>query len=292
MIQRGVRFNVFRYFVLTIYASIVLFPIFWLASTSIKKPMEWITNPATWISAHPNLESFQIVLGMTEKIFYGPNNPQGGETFPSILPSLLNSLIISGGATILALAVGTLAAYSISRHNTGGTSLFLSLLGVRFLPPVVVLVPFLVIFKTLQIYGSHLSVMLAYTAYTVPYAVWLMRSFIDDVPRSLEEAAVIDGCSNFSAFVKMVLPLIAGGLAVTGLFIFILDWTEFFIALTLTNQHSITVGYQIYAYAEKQGMLYGPQSAGALLALIIPIVLGLAIQKYLVRGLTFGAIRG
>lgn len=292
MIRHGLGFNVFRYFVLIIYAAIVLFPVFWIVSTSLKKPMEWNTSPATWISAHPNLESYSIVLGQEDKIFYGPDNPEGGESFPSILPSLLNSLIISGGATILTLAIGTLAAYSVSRYHTGGRFLFLSLLGVRFLPPVVVTIPLLVLFTTLHLRGSHFSVVLAYTAYTVPYAVWLMSSFINDVPRSLEEAAIIDGCSNFSAFVKMVVPLVAGGMAVTGLFIFILDWTEFYMALTLTNQNSITVGYEIYAYAEKQGYLYGPQSAGALLALILPVILGLAIQKYLVRGLTFGAVRG
>ncbi|MCL5958647.1 MAG: ABC transporter permease subunit [Chloroflexi bacterium] len=290
MMRRGPAFNVFRYTVLVFYAAAVLFPLFWIVSTSVKLETEWITVPATWISARPNLDSYKIVLGLLPRTFSEPF-PEGAVSFPSMLPSILNSFVISGGATILALAVGTPAAYSVSRYLARGRSVLVSLLGVRFLPPVVLSIPLLVLFTTAKVQGSHFSVILTYTAYTVPYAVWLMKSFIDDVPRELEEAAISDGCSNFSAFIKIVVPLIARGFAVTGFFIFILNWTEFFLALTLTDRNSITAGFQIYNYAVKTGNLFGPESAGALIALILPVVLGLAIQKYLVRGLTFGIIK-
>jgi multiple sugar transport system permease protein len=288
MVQHGRAFNVFRYTVLAVYAGVVLFPVFWIASTSLKIPPEWTSMPATWFSAHPNLESYAIVLGLALRVF-----PLGDETesFSSILPPILNSCLIGGAATLLALAIGTLAAYSVSRYRAGGRLLMVSLLGVRFLPPVILSLPLLLLFTAAKVQGSHFSIIVTYTAYTVPYAVWLMKSFVDEVPRELEEQAITEGCSNFSAIVKVVLPLLVRGLVVTGLFIFILDWTEFFLALTLTNPSSQTVGYQIFMYAEKEGFLFGPQSAGAIIALIVPVGLGLAIQKYLVRGLTFGAIR-
>lgn len=281
---------ILRHVVLIAWAAITLFPIFWMTSTAFKPPSEWSVTPPVWIPDEPTLLSFRALFApdtlperYREAIF--------GETLNAI-PSIVDSLLVSLGASFGALVVGSLAAYSISRFRTGGRVLAFNVLTVRMLPAIVVLIPLLILFSQLRWLDTYRGLIIVEMGIVVPFVVWLMRSFFDDIPRSIEEAAVLDGSSHTGAFVRIALPLAGSGVAVTALFIFILVWTEFLVGLTLTLTNVVPLPVQLAKYQSATGgQLYGIQSALALVAIVPPTIFGLAIQKYLVTGLTFGAVK-
>jgi multiple sugar transport system permease protein len=281
---------VLRHFVLILWAIVTLFPIFWIVSTAFKTPTEWAASPPVWIPGKPTLLSFRALFApetlpqhFREAIF--------GNTL-SALPSIVDSLVISIGASIGALIIGSLAAYSIARFGTGGRVLAFNVLTVRMLPAIVVLIPLLIFFSGLRLLDTYRAVILVEMGVVIPFVVWLMRSFFEDIPPSVEEAAILDGSTRTGAFVRVALPLAAGGFAVTALFIFILVWTEFLVGLTLTLNNIVPLPVQLAKYQSATGgQLYGIQSALALVAIVPPTIFGLMIQKYLVTGLTFGAVK-
>lgn len=279
-----------RHVVLIAWAIVTLFPIFWMVSTAFKQQPEWAASPPVWIPRDPTLLSFRALFApdtlpkaFQEAIF--------GNTL-SALPSIIDSLIISIGASLGALLIGSLAAYSIARFRTGGRVLAFNVLTVRMLPAIVVLIPLLIFFSQLRWLDTYKAVILVEMGVVVPFVVWLMRSFFEDIPHSVEEAAILDGSSHTGAFARIALPLAGGGFAVTALFIFILVWTEFLVGLTLTLNNIVPLPVQLAKYQSATGgQLYGIQSALALVAIIPPTIFGLMIQKYLVTGLTFGAVK-
>lgn len=281
---------VLRHVVLIAWAIVTLFPIFWMVSTAFKQQPEWAASPPVWIPKDPTLLSFRALFApgtlpqhFQEAIF--------GNTL-SAMPSIVDSLVISIGASIGALVIGSLAAYSIARYGTGGRVLAFNVLTVRMLPAIVVLIPLLIFFSELRWLDTYRAVILVELGIVVPFVVWLMRSFFEDIPRSVEEAAVLDGSSRTGALLRVALPLAGGGFAVTALFIFILVWTEFLVGLTLTLNNVVPLPVQMAKYQSATGgQLYGIQSALALVAIVPPTIFGLMIQKYLVTGLTFGAVK-
>jgi multiple sugar transport system permease protein len=287
--SRHLGFTVFRYVILVIWSIIVLFPIFWMVSTSIKARPEWLAEPVVWVTRNPTTANYQEIL-MPSYV------PQEHRMLPSSAGSavmaMMDSLIVTSVSTFLALVIGTATAYSISRYKVGGDFLPMAVLQVRMFPPLAALIPLLVMFSTIRVIDTYWVLILCYTGFTMPFAVWLMKSFIDEVPRDLEKAAVVDGCSNFGAIMKVTIPLIRGGLAATGLFVFIIIWSDFIIAFILTRENVTTLPVQLSKYfTATSGQLYGPQAAIGTIAIIPVIIFGLAIQRYLVRGLTFGAIK-
>lgn len=280
-----------RHGALLLWATITLFPIFWMASTAFKVPTEWNATPPVWLPSEPSLTNFRALFapGSVPEDF----RSAVGSTV-SVVPSLVDSLVISIGATLLALFVGSLAAYALSRFSSarGGRVTAFNVLTVRMLPPVVVLVPLLIAFSELRLLDTYRGVILVEAAIVVAFVVWLMRSFFDDIPKSLEDAALVDGTSQAGALGRISLPLARAGIAVTALFIFILVWTEFIVGLTLTLNNVVPLPVQLSKYQSASGgQLYGIQAALATIAVIPPTIFGLAIQRYLVTGLTFGAIK-
>jgi multiple sugar transport system permease protein len=210
----------------------------------------------------------------------------------SIFIPFLTSLLICSCATFLSIAIGTLAAYSISRYKFGGNFFSFFILSARMFPPIAVVIPLVVMFSALRLLDSYLGVIIVYTGFTIPFSVWMIKSFLDDVPHELEEAAVIDGMTNFQAILKVTVPLAKGGIAATALFIFILNWSEFLIAFLLTSTKVMTVPILVSRYfSTTLGHMYGPQAALGTIATIPVIIFGFVIQKHLVRGLTFGAVK-
>jgi multiple sugar transport system permease protein len=277
-----------RHVLLLIWASVCMFPIFWMVSMAFKPSNEWTSQ--AWLPSSATLDNFralfapgtlppqfrELILGATLNAFH----------------SIRDSLIISVGATAGAVVIGGLAAYAISRFRVGGKTLAFNVLTVRMLPAIVVIIPLLIMFSQLHLLDTYRGLILVNMGVTVPYVVWLMKSFFDDIPASLEEAAVMDGSSRIGAFARISLPLTAAGIAVTALFVFILVWTEFLVGLTLTLNKITPIPVQIAKYQSATGgTLYGIQAALATVAIIPPLVFGLAIQRYLVTGLTFGAIK-
>jgi multiple sugar transport system permease protein len=204
-------------------------------------------------------------------------------------------MIVTISSTIAVTFIGALAGYAISRFKPGGNALPFWILSQRMLPPIAFLIPIFLIFSTLNLVNTYQGLAYAYTAFNLPYAVWMMRTFFDDLPVEMEESAEVDGCGKLGAFVRMALPLAAPGMVATVIFVFIMAWNEFLFALMLMrslNMFTLPVTEYIFYYGPAEGMEYNIASLQALLAILPVLALSVYVQKYLVRGLTFGAVKG
>lgn len=268
-------------------AVLALFPVFWLVSTSFKNVFEWFARPVVWVSAKPTLENYAAIFGLPAPDIV----VVGGVLVPALRP-VINSVLAAVGTTVLAVIIGYMAAYSISRYKTGGASVYFFVLTTRMLPPVAVLIPLLVFFQTLALVDSIPGLIIIYLGVNVGFVIWIVRGFIDDIPREIEEAASLDGVSRWAIPFKLVLPLVKGGLAAAALFVFILTWTEFGVALILTRALATTLPIQLLKYQSALGTALGPMAALSVVAVIPVIIFGYLIQKQLVRGFSMGAVRG
>lgn len=279
--------KVLYYLVMALAAVLALFPIFWLVSTSLKNVPEWFARPVVWISPAPTLENYAAIFGLP-----APNLIIAGGVLVPAFRAFANSALVAVGTTALAIVIGYLAAYSISRYKTGGASVYFFVLTTRMLPPVAVLIPLLVFFTTFALVDSIPGLIIIYLGVNVGFVIWIVRGFIDDIPKEVEEAASLDGVSKWAIPFKVILPLVKGGLAAAALFVFILSWTEFGVALILTRFQATTIPIQLFKYQYGAGNALGPMAALSTLAIIPVIIFGYLIQKQLVRGLSMGAIRG
>lgn len=263
-----------RLVVLGIIFVVTLVPVAWIVLTSFKPRSEWIHNPPVWIPSHWTFLSYRAMWD------------SGGAR------ALENSLIIVGTSTVLAVALGSLAAYSISRFRTGGDHVASWILSIKFLPPVVFAVPLLTVFTRLELVDTYKGLILLYTTFNLPFVVWMMKGFFDEVPGEIEESARVDGCSWFGTFWRIALPLAMPGFISTLLLTFIFGWNEFLFALIFTNQEHYTIPVQLSSYfSEAVGLEWGPQAALSVLGILPIIVFSFLIQRFLVRGMTFGAVK-
>lgn len=277
-------------------AIVFLLPVLWTLSISFKPPTEWLEYPPTLIPKAPLIGNYTFL--------FNPGNPEGaiavmtGAAEP-VMPAFINSLIIAPVATVFSVIIGFLAAYAVSRFRVGGNFMPFFTLTTRMFPPVAFAVPLLVYYSAvipsiipgLRLYDTRLGLILMYIAFTVAFALWMTKGFIDGVPRHIEEAAILDGASRWRVLFTITLPLVRGGLAATTLFIFILTWTEFLFALIFTQRYAITVPVQVSHYAGAIGRFYGPQAALGILASLPVVIAGYLIQRHLVTGFTFGLIK-
>lgn len=278
-----------RVIAVLLIGAFFLFPLYWTVTMSFKPQDEWspVSGKIYWAPAHWTLSNFTEALGIKQQqtAFFSASQVNA-------LQPIIHSLIASIGGTLLAMLVGVFAAYGIARFRAGGKLLPFQILQLRMFPPIVVIIPLLIMFSYMGLIDTYWVLILVYGAITFPFVVWLMRSFFQEVPREVAEAAIVDGCTQWGAFFKAVLPLVKGGLAATALFVFILNWSDFLIALVLTNNKVITAPVFLNTLQSVgAGQEYGPQAALGLVLILPPAVFGLAIQRYLVRGLTFGAIK-
>lgn len=271
--------------------AVFLFPVYWIVTMSFKPAGEWTptTGDIYWLPQEWTIANYQRIFGIEPDTGGIANflvaNPIDAK------PSILHSLIASVGGTLLALLVGISTAYGISRFRGGGAALPFQILQLRMFPPIAVMIPILFLWSYLQLFDTMPGLILIYGAVTFPFVVWLMRSFFDEIPREIAEAAIVDGCTPFGAFRKAVLPLVKGGLATTGLFVFILNWSDFLIALVLTGPENQTAPVFLASLRTAGGQEFGAQAALAMILIIPPVLISIAIQKHLVRGLTFGAVK-
>jgi multiple sugar transport system permease protein len=253
----------------------LLVPLYWMFITSIKPSNDYLAVPPIWFPGEPTLLHYTAAL-------YAYRGLDG----------LINSLIISTSATILSAFFGTLMAYSLARFNTGGQHLSFWVLSQRFLPPIAVVLPIFLIYRVLRLNDTHVGLIIAYTVFTLPVSVWMMFAYFRQMPGSLEEAALVDGCTRWQTFWRVAVPLAVPGIVAAAVFAFIACWTEFFFALVLTSRNAFTLPTVFRAFLGFQGALYGEASALAIVSLVPSIALGILVQKHLVRGLTLGAVRG
>ena len=269
------RLPVGRILVIGSFLAFVLLPLYWMVNTSIKPSDDYLAIPPVWFPEHPTMVHYTAALF----------------TYRG-LEGLINSLIVSVSATILSALLGTLMAYSLARFNTGGRHLSFWVLSQRFLPPIGIILPIFLIYRTIGIHDTKFGLVIVYTVFTLPVSVWMMFAYFRGMPTSMEEAAQVDGCTRWEAFWRVAVPLAAPGIAAAAVFAFIACWTEFFFALVLTSRDAFTLPTVFRAFTGFQGAQYGEAAALAVVSLVPSAILGMLVQRHLVRGLTLGAVRG
>jgi multiple sugar transport system permease protein len=278
-----------RFFAITLIGLLFAFPLYWVVTMSFKPLPEW--NPPGqiyWFPDNPTIDNYTSILGLKSDEGTGFSTQRGR----SAVGPLKNSLITATCGTILALFIGIFTAYGIARFRAGGRTLPFQILQLRMFPPIAIIIPLLFLFIEVKIWNTYLGLIVLYGAVTFPFVVWLLRSFFQEVPREISEAAIVDGCTQWGAFFKAVLPQIKGGLAATTLFVFVLNWSDFLIAKIMTQDDMITAPVYLQSLqGGASGNEYGLQAALACILILPPAIFGLLIQRYLVRGLTFGAIK-
>jgi multiple sugar transport system permease protein len=290
-----------------VYALITMIPLAWIVMTSFKTPPDSIAYPPKLVFT-PSLEGYcnlfttrsrqtpeyiaslppaetmcDKIVRSRDMVIAGPSN---------VIPRFTNSIIIAFGSTFLAVFLGTITAYAFSRFRVPlADDLMFFILSTRFMPPIAVAIPIYLMYRTLGLSDTQLGMILLYTAVNVSLAVWLLKGFIDEIPREYEEAALIDGYSRLHAFVKVVLPQAVTGIAATAIFCLIFAWNEYAFAVLLTSGTAQTMPPFIPFIIGEGGQDW-PAVAAATTLFVIPIfVFTVLLRKQLLRGITFGAVR-
>ena len=251
-----------------------LFPVYWMLLTSVKPPSEWLTNPPVFIPDHLYLQNY------TDALFNW-----GG------LKGLIDSGIVALSATAIGMVLGTLAAYSLARFRIGGTNLSFFILSLLFMPPVAIGIPMFVFWSALGLVDTYPALIVQYLTFTIPFITWVMKGFFEDLPVDLEESALVNGASRLRAFLDVVLPNVRPALVATALLAFIFNWNEFSIALLLSRSRVTTLPFILPTMMESHYVLWGDIAAMAAVGALPVVIIAFLMQRYLVRGLSFGAIR-
>ncbi len=275
------------YCVLVLVCGMLLFPLYWIVAISLKTRPQIFARPPLWLW-QPTFENYQAVLG------YGSSGTTTTPVFAvDFLHYLLNSIVVSTGSVVVSLLLGVPAAYAFARYRfVGSASLLGSLLLMRMLPPIAVLVPMYVLFRSCHLLDTHAGLVLAYTTFNVPFVVWVMSGFFQEMPKELEESALIDGCSRFGAFWRVVLPLARPGLVAAAIFALVLAWNDFLFAVVLTSSRTQTLPVMMAGFSTDVGIAWGEMAASATLVIFPVLGFSLLTQRHLVRGLSAGAVKG
>lgn len=258
---------------LTVLVS--LFPLYWLISTSMKSKAEAFALPPKWLFI-PDFSNYADLMHNT-----------------AFLDSLKSSFIISVSATILALVFGVMAGYALARNNTkSGNAMGIAIILARMIPPMGIIIPFYIIFNYFSLTDHYASIILIYLTTVLPFVTWLMMGFFEGVPRELEEAAMIDGCSRVGTFVRICLPVVTPGIATCAMFAFMMSWNEYFYAVIMTGNKTKTASIYIQSFVSSSGTNWGALCAASVLVILPILLFTIFCQKSLVRGLMGGAVKG
>lgn len=256
---------------------IFLFPVYWMILTSFKQQVDIFTSPPTfWFE--PTVAAYAEYM-----------------TRADIVPRLINTVIVATLSALFSIIVGTMAGYALARIRIRGASTFGALILLsRGVPPIALAVPMFLVARNLGLTDQHITLILAYSTFLVPYVMWLMRSFFLSLPKELEESAMIDGCSRYGAFFKIILPISLPGLLSTLIFSMILAWEELLFALVLTNRNASTIPVAIAGIAGDtvNGANWAALTAVGTITVIPVVVFALLVQKWLIKGLADGATKG
>jgi multiple sugar transport system permease protein len=269
----GARSLALRYVVAIAITLFFLFPVYWLFAVSLKTPNEIFASPPIWVPADLQFDNFLVLF-------------RDGDAY-----TVLNSLIVASVSTALAMVFGTIAGYSLARYRTGGEHLAIWFISQRMIPPIAIVFPIFLLYAMLGWVDTFHGLILLYTAFNLPYVIWMMRGYFEDVPIELEESAMIDGCTRWQALSKIVLPVARNGIFATAVFAFIFAWNDYIFALVLTRTDVTTFTVQVMTYFGAQSTLWAKISAMSVLG-TLPIFFAVAtMQRYLVRGISMGAIK-
>ena len=273
--------NLFTGLAMILVGIWLILPFFWAIITSLKRPADvFKLSVIPFLQFEPTLANWrnELVLRRTE-IFSG----------------LSTSFIVAVSAALVALAIGTLAGYALARfkyQRWKNKDIALWILSQRFLPPAATVIPFFLMFKQFGLLDSRLALILVNTTFTIPFAVLISRDAFRDLPIELEEAAQVDGCSPFQSFTRIALPLVAPALVSAGIIMFAFTWNEFLFAFILTYSKATPITVIISGTSDTTGVQFWYVSTRMLMAILPPALLTLTVQRYIVRGLTFGAVKG
>jgi multiple sugar transport system permease protein len=271
--------TILRYVLLAAAVMWTLAPVYWMLTISLKTEIEQFSVPPRWLLFSPTLAHYRDAF-----------------TARSFGQYLLTSAVVSLVSTLCAMVIGTLAAYALSKFRLPrrlDKHLALWILSTRMFPPIVTIVPLFLMMRDLRLLNTRASLVIVYTAFNLPFVVWMMRGFFNEIPRELEEAARVDGDSRLGALRRVVLPLVAPGLAATAVFCLIISWNEFLFALVLTQTDAaMTLPVGIAGRVTQYEIKWGVMSAAAAVAMMPILIFALAVQRYLVRGLSLGAVKG
>jgi multiple sugar transport system permease protein len=266
---------------LLVIAVAMLFPVLWMLETSIKDGRDVYAVPAEFIG-------FDVTLHHYRDVFVRPG---GGRSDLSI--AFLNSVIVAGASTVLATVLGVPAAWAYSRFTLKAKKdqLFF-ILSTRFMPPVVVVIPIFLMYRDLGLINTRLGLVLIYAAFNVPFTIWMMKGFVDEVPSEYEDAAMLDGYTRFQAFRRVTLPLLVPGIAATAVFALIFSWNEFVFAIFLTSSQEVrTAPPAIAGLIGGTTVDWGLVAASAVVFAVPVLVFAFLVRKHLVAGVTLGAVR-
>jgi multiple sugar transport system permease protein len=263
-----------RYIVAIALTVFFIFPVYWLFIISFKTPDEIFAFPPVWYPESIQFANYRVLFkdGDAETVW--------------------NSLILAGVSTVIAMVLGTICAYSLVRFKTGGENLAVWIISPRMMPPIAIAFPIFLLYVFFGWVDSYHGLIILYTAFSLPYVIWMMRGYIEDLPLELEESALVDGCTRWEVLWKVVFPMVRSGLFATSVFTFVFAWNDFLFALVLTRTEVITYTVQVTHYFGGQSNFWAKIAAMSVLG-TIPVFFTVAtLQRYLVRGISMGAVKG
>lgn len=262
------------YIVLVAIGLLWLFPAIWMFLTSFKTQVQTFQIPPVWI--------FRPVIDNYNDLFFASN----------IGKYLLNSLIITGTSTVICLFLGSLAAFALARFRIKrNKDISFWILSTRMFPPIASAIPLFLLLKNFQLLDTHIGLIAVYITLNLGFATWMMKGFFNDLPVAVEESAMIDGCSRYGVFFRIVLPISSPGLAATAILCFIFAWNEFLFALLFTGRVAKTMPVVLSGFITETGIRWGALTAASVLTAAPTILLAILAQKYIIRGLTLGAVK-
>jgi multiple sugar transport system permease protein len=263
----------------------IYLPVAWLIISSISTRSELLSTPIHWIPQQPTIQNYINIIAP------GENASEVAKTFRI---TLWNSLLVASSVTVIALTLGSLASYALVRLRFPfRQSMLIGILGTRMIPEISLVIPLYLFATRFGLYNSPAILIITYLSFALPFAIWLMAAFFNTIPVELEDAARIDGCNRIETLFRIIMPISAPGLVSTGLFVFLTAWDEFFFALILTSTVSAkTVPVAIAEFTGRYVVDVGGMMTGGVLAAIPPVLLSLIFQRYIVSGLTAGAVKG
>ena len=272
--------SILIYAIVSSFLIFVLFPLFWMLISSIKPAGLVFASPPVW-SFNPTLDNYVEAIGGGTR-GWGADMPK----------YFINSLVIATIVTISNMIIGSMAGYGMARYRVGKDTLPLVFLVGKMLPAMVLILPFFLIIKGLALNNSIASLILAYTAINLPFCVWMSWSFFLDFPVEIEESSMIDGCNKFQSIVKVIIPLVMPGLISISILVFVACWNEFLFASTIAGMNARTLPVAASLFITDEAILWGPMTATSMVIMIVPALLTLFLQKYIVSGLSLGALKG
>jgi multiple sugar transport system permease protein len=261
------------YMIFLILGALIITPLLAGAITAFKPRLIWVSSPPTW-RFEPTLENFEFVLFQRNNLLH-----------------LRNSLLIAGGSVAIALLLGVPAAYALARFRfRGAKGLLQWLISLRMIPPIVVALPFYMLFQTFGLRNTHFGMMLAYLTFLTPLVIWMMRGYFAEIPSAMEECAMVEGYSRLGALRRVVMPVVLPGIIATALLNFIFAWNEYFLALILGGRDTSTLPVAAATYVGRAQVEWGNLFAINLIIMTPVIILTLILRRQLVKGLSLGAV--